>query len=790
MSGRRAKARPDAHLVGTAQEAKAAGSAARTAIASSPKTGTRRVARPSVSTESPLPPEIERLLATLQARWPQRDTTVVERAYRLAEIGHSGQKRLSGEPYVSHSIAVAQIVTELGGDPDVVAAALLHDVLEDAPDRVTPQDIEQMVGRQVLDLVTGLTKLEADESEADRSLAAVAGGQRLLPKERQEAEAIQRLFTWATRDTRVLLLKIADRLHNMRTVQWLPEDRRRALAEQTERIYAPLADRLGLWPIKSELEDLALAVLEPKVYAVIDALVKASRADNERCLAKAIDELDRALRRAGLQAELSGRIKHYASIYRKMQRYGLPISRVDRLPEEIRDILALRVVLDEEDQCWRALGVVHATWQPIEGTFDDYISRPKANGYRSLHTSVIGPEQRILEVQIRTHEMHAAAEFGIGEGAAQASHWHYKRGHTPGGEAAALVEQLRRDLQEALGQKPKDLDELVQDVLSDQVQVMTPGGESIRLPNGATPIDLAYAIHTELGHRCRGAIVNGRVVALNTPLKNGQVVRIIPAEGDAGPDRDWLNPALGYAVTVRARTRIRQWFRRQEPVVAARAGREVLERQLRKLGMADTPHETVARLFGYSDCDEFYVALGRCQIEADEVSQRLLQREEQSSRLRNDLVTGDEAAETLESAPRLSTRVARCCMPAPGETVLAYMTRRRGRSLHRPDCANIRTLLEREPERFTRIVWQPDQHEGIPVPLRIVAYDRAGLVRDISEVIAGLNISMSSVSAVANPVDGTATVVAVIRVPSLPILGQLLDRLELVENVIEVQRPR
>ncbi len=792
--------------------------------------------------ETAMPADLAELLATLRRRWPESDLCVVCRAYQLAELAHRDQKRLSGDPYISHPVAVAHILAMWGLDPIAAAAALLHDVLEDT--RFNQERILAEAGAAVLGLVHGLTKVEKVEKARERRNASRVSGrtgaapdgglgqpagtsvagpdqfpQRVSPwrdsepagalapdgdrrgrsKRRAgdaEAETLRRMFMAASLDVRVLLIKLADRLHNMRTVQWLEEDRQRRLAEQTMRIYAPLADRLGLWQVKTELEDLSLQVLEPEVYAAIEAVVSRDLAATEQFLGTAIRELTDALERHGLKGEVTGRLKHYASIRRKLQRLEARKEDIADALQEVRDVLALRVVLGDTNQCYTALGIVHTIWQPIDGTFDDYIARPKSNEYQSLHTTVMVPQGRVLEVQIRTQEMHEKAELGV------AAHWAYKEQTKPDASGLEAVRHLRARLDQVTeaGSDAQDfVAGVVGDVLSDQVRILTPKGDVIELPAGATPIDVAYAIHTEIGHRCRGAKVDGRMVALNTPLQTGQRVEIVTTKGPGGPSRDWLNPGSGYVATMLARSRIRQWFRRQERTTAQQAGRQILERQLRRLGLTRTRHDAVARLFGYGNAENFYLALGRAIIAPETVSQRLLERESRApvpvekapsgpATTQRSGQPGLESGVVTAGGATVATRVARCCSPLPGDAVVGYVTRGRGVTLHRRQCANIRLLREREPERFVAVNWQASRHQGHPVKLRIVAYDRAGLVRDISQIIANYGVSMDSVSAAANPVDGTATVTAVVRLQSLGILAALLDRLETVENVTEVRR--
>jgi GTP pyrophosphokinase len=507
-------------------------------------------------------------------------------------------------------------------------------------------------------------------------------------------------------------------------------------------------------------------------------------------LDEVIAALGAELQAAGIEATITSRTKHIYSIYRKMLRKDLPA-------EEIYDVLAVRVLVDRVADCYLALGVVHTLWRPLEAEFDDYIAKKKSNLYQSLHTTVLGPGNRPLEVQIRTHEMHELAEYGV------AAHWLYKEGSPRAREIDEKVAALRRIL-ESHNEDAADAQAFVEglktDVFRDQVYVFTPDGDVIELPAGATPVDFAYYIHTEVGHRCRGALVNGRMVPLDTPLRTGQTVKIVTAKGAAGPSRDWLNPALGFIASSRARAKIKQWFRRQARSEAIGEGRDALERQLRKLGLTKVGHEEVAHLFGFERLDDFLAAIGRHDIPSEAIGAQLLEAEDRPAGP-NHVRTPppahtpprDEASEaagvTMRGADGLYTRVARCCRPVPGEEVVGYITRGQGVTLHRVDCQNLGPLRDSEPERLIRVDWRDSARQTYPVELAISAYDRAGLVRDIAEVIAQRNVNMSSVSASTDRRDGRAIVTAIVEIPSHTELTGLIDRLEMVDNVIEVRRP-
>ncbi|MFN2250498.1 MAG: RelA/SpoT family protein [Anaerolineae bacterium] len=726
-------------------------------------------ARRADSPES-LAADVESLIAAARQRFPDADLSIILRAYEMAAAAHDGQRRASGEAYITHPIAVSKIVADFGLDPAAIAAALLHDVVEDT--ELKKGDIEAACGPEVGRLVAGLTKISAIEA-------------REMPN--SEAENLRRMFLAAVDDLRVILIKLADRLHNMQTVGALSEERRLRMALETREIYAPLANRLGIWQLKSELEDLALRQLEPDVYEAIRHEIADRRHRHEDFFAEAIRQLDERLRAVGIDAEISSRAKHISSIYDKMERKGVTA-------DKIYDVLAVRVVVNEVAECYLALGIVHSLWSPMEGQFDDYIGKRKGNLYQSLHTSVIGPGNRPVEIQIRTHEMDEVAEYGV------AAHWKYKENTASAPEIEEEIAGLRR-LLKSQHEDALDAEAFVEglktDVFRDQVYVFTPQGEVLELPAGSTPVDFAYHIHTEVGHRCRGAMINDSIAALDTPLQTGQTVRIVTSRGDAGPSRDWLNPALGFVVSNRARAKIKQWFRRQERNQAIADGREVLERQLRRLGLTRLKHEDVSRLFDYAKLDDFLAAVGRHEIPAEAIGTRVLEGEAPEHPDQAGVTLpmppplhdpGSISGVTMQGADNLKTRIAGCCHPLPGEAVVGYITRGQGITLHRYDCRNIARLRDSEPDRFITVRWQQTDEHAYPVELQILAYDRPGLVRDISDVIARRGANMASISAATNPAEGSAVVTAIVRISSYSHLTGLLDKIATVENVIDVRR--
>jgi len=705
---------------------------------------------------------IDDLIKKVHAYMPAADGTLLQRAYELAAKAHEGQTRATGEPYVSHSLATADILADLGLDLPTLAAGLLHDVPEDTP--IGLDVIQTEFGDEIAHLVDGVTKLSRIEW---RDL------------EDAEAENLRKMFLAMAEDIRVVLIKLADRLHNMRTLGALAPDKRRRIAQETLDIFAPLANRLGIWQIKWELEDLALRHLEPEKYQEIRRLLAERRSQREEYINKVIQLLGCRLQEEGITAEITGRPKHIYSIYRKMQRKDVSF-------DQIYDVNAVRIIVDDVRDCYTALGIVHSLWRPIPGEFDDYIANPKENLYRSLHTAVVGPEGRHLEIQIRTWEMHQVAEYGI------AAHWRYKEERKRDAVFEEKINWLRQlmDWRQELADAQAFVDSLKTDVFQDQVYVFTPKGDIVDLPAGATPIDFAYRIHTDIGHRCRGAKVNGRLVGLDYALKTGDQVQILTAK-QGGPSRDWLNPQLGYVRTARAREKIRAWFRKQARAESIVQGREVLEKELHRLGLERVSFEEVAALFNYEHVDDFLAAIGYGDINTQQIALKVaeLGAEAEEEELALPKVAPPPAPMTgvrIDGLSGLLTRVARCCNPLPGERVIGFITRGRGITIHRRDCPNV--LRTRDQERLIEVSWGDDKQEVYPVMVRILAYDRPGLVRDIADIVASEGVNMSAASAVTSKKDHTAIITATLEISGMPQLSRILHKVERLPNVIEARR--
>ena len=697
---------------------------------------------------------------------PPEKLAVVEGAYNFALKAHEGQVRKSGEPYVEHPLQVALTLVELQLDAGTLAAALLHDVPENC--EIPILEIEGEFGADIAKLVDGTTKLGKFSWQAPGEGVATS---------QQQAENLRKMLVAMAEDLRVVFIKLADRLHNMRTLDVLSPERRRGIAQETLEIYAPLAHRLGIWELKWQLEDLSFRYLEPRKYRQIASLVAARRAQRESFIAQVIQVLRTEFDRVGIKAEISGRPKHIYSIYRKMEKYSAQGKHFD----DIHDLLALRVLVDTVSECYSAVGVIHSLWRPIPEAFDDFIANPKLNGYQSLHTAVMYLGTTPLEVQIRTQEMRHIAEYGL------AAHWRYKEGEKKDMHFEERIGWLRQLIEwhrEFTGAE-EFLESVKTDIFIDQVFVYTPKGEIKDLPKGSTPLDFAYRVHTELGHRCIGAKVNGRLVPLNYQLRNGDVVEIMSSKGAKGPSRDWLNPHLGYIKTSHAREKIRQWFKKQERAENIERGRELLEKELRRLGVKLSKREELAKLFKYDDLDDFLAAIGYGGITVHQIALKLAAEQEQPK-----VVAEVAPPETPVSAIQvlgvgdLLTRLAQCCRPVPGDKIVGYVTRSRGVAIHRQDCYNI--LREDEKERLIAVEW--GQTDSLyPVSIQVEAWDRMGLIHDITTVIAEEKVNIAAVSSTHHD-DHTVTEYFTLETKGLAQLSRLLIKIERVRGVISVTR--
>lgn len=718
---------------------------------------------------------IDALLERAGKYLPAERLDIIRDAFDFAARHHEGQFRKTGDPYITHPVAVAELVANLELDHLAIAAALLHDVQEDCG--VRNEEIAERFGPRVAKLVDALTKLDKlpmNVAELDPMRGTT------------QAQNLRKMFLAMAEDLSVVLIKLCDRLHNMRTLWAFPPEKQRRIALETQEIFAPLASRLGVWQIKWELEDLAFRYLEPEKYREIAELLASKRVTRERVIAEASAILKEHLEAAGITAEVTGRAKHIYSIYQKMRRYSAQSKSFD----QIYDLLAMRVFVDTVSECYHALGVIHALWRPIPGQFDDYIGNPKDSMYQSLHTTVVGPGGRPLEIQIRTWEMHRVAEYGV------AAHWRYKEGGRQAGRDEERIAWLRQliEWQRDLAGADEFVESVKTDIFHDQVFVYTPKGDVLDLPAGATPLDFAYRIHTDLGHQTVGAKVNGRMVPLNSPLKTGDVVEILRSRTSKGPSRDWLNQNLGYIRTAHSREKIRQWFRKQERAENIERGREMLEKELKRLGWdVSERQEQLLSLFNYTSWEDFLAAIGYGGISTNSIARKVaavIEREEAEAEAPPELPHKQEPAKLGGPGMRvlgvgnLLTTMARCCNPVPGDQIIGYVTRSRGVSVHRADCLNV--LNEAERERIVEVEWGTVTRT-YPVSVRIEAWDRVGLLRDITTVVTDEKVNMVGVRTIENG-DGSVTITTTLETTGIEQLSRLLSRIEIVRGVRSVER--
>lgn len=648
---------------------------------------------------------------------PSGDAGSILTAAKMAGEAHTGQYRRSGEPYITHPIAVAAIVAELGLDAAALSAAMLHDAVEDT--RLSLPEIRAALGEAVSSVVDAVTKLDRLQFDS---------------KEAQQAATIRKMLLAMASDWRVLLIKLADRLHNMRTLAVMPEYKQRRIAQESFDIYAPLAHRLGVQQVRWQLEDLAFATLQPRRYAEIEQMVASRAPQREELLERVIVAVRERLSSVGVDADVKGRPKHLWSIYEKMMVGGKEF-------DEIFDLVGIRVVVDKERDCWSSLGAIHAIWAPVQGRFKDYINTPKFNLYQSLHTTVIGLDGKAIEVQIRTHEMHQRAEFGI------AAHWGYKERKDVASDLAWMdrISEVDKETSDPV----EFLQALKLDLEQDEVYVFTPKGRVIALPARSTPVDFAYAVHTEIGHRCIGARVNGRLVQLDSPLSSADTVEIITSKSvSAGPSRDWVE----IVASSRARTKIRQWFSRERREDAMETGREEFERSLRREGLPilnTRTSDSLARVMSslsISDLDALYVAIGEHQVSAHGVVQRLVRelRQGEPEQIPTTVGTFTSRRPTkglgsgvyVEGLDDVMVHMARCCTPVPGDEILGFVTMGRGVSVHRADCANAASLFQRFAERQIEVEWDRAGTGVFVATVEVLAFDRSRLLTDVSRVVS------------------------------------------------------
>jgi guanosine-3',5'-bis(diphosphate) 3'-pyrophosphohydrolase len=702
------------------------------------------------------------------------DRGMIKRAYQTALKAHTGQTRASGEPYIQHCLAVAKLLADLHMPGPSIAAGLLHDAVEDT--EMTTADIRKTFGDEVAKLVDGVTKL-TQLPRVTRDDGRPPPTDEDARRKALDVETLRKIFFAMGDDVRVVVIKLADRLHNMRTLDHLTPERRKAIAQETLELFAPLANRLGIWQMKWELEDLAFHYVNPDKYKEIAGLLEERRSVRESMMRSIVDNLRQELTTAGVKAEVTGRPKHIYSIYRKMMRKGVPF-------ESVHDVRAVRIIVKDIPNCYVALGVIHNRWVPLPKEFDDYIAAPKDNFYQSLHTAVVYEDGKTLEVQIRTPEMHISAELGI------AAHWRYKEEGSKRDENFERRVLWLRSLMDWRQEVPDAgdfLDGLKSDVFEDRVYAFTPKGDVFDMPAGSTPIDFAYHVHTEIGHHCRGARVNGKMVSLDYLLRTGDQVEIITTRS-GGPSRDWLNPHLRLVKSQRALTKIRQWFKHQDMEQKVATGREILERELRRLGADNITLETLAKQAGFSTTNDFLAAIGSGDVAPARIVSKILETDQTGlditpvAGVPSGTTTGDINVTGLRG---MLTNLARCCKPVPGDAIVGYITRGQGATIHRTDCKNILRIPDKE--RLVRVSWGRIVRT-YPVEVRITAFDREGLLRDVSSVVTEDHISMRKVNVSTKA--HQATIDMLMEVTDLTQLSRVLSRIEALPNVLEARRVR
>ena len=745
-----------------------------TEVQSSASTSLRALL-PRLFSRAPTDNALEMLVKTVRKHHPKADVNLIERAYRVAETAHVGQTRQSGEPYITHPLAVAQILAELGIGPITIAGALLHDTVEDTD--YSLNRLKADFGDEIGMLVDGVTKLD-----------------KVKYGENAQAETVRKMIVAMSKDIRVLVIKLADRLHNARTWGFVSPESARKKAQETLDIYTPLAHRLGIQTLKWELEDLSFAVLEPKIYMEIESLVKTRSPEREAFVDSVIDTVKEDLRRAKLKADVGGRPKQYFSIYQKMINRGRDFT-------DIHDLTGIRILVSSIRDCYAALGAVHARWNPMPGRFKDYIATPKFNLYQSLHTTVYGPEGRAVEIQIRTTDMHQRAEFGV------AAHWKYKERLASQGKNVerashdtdmAWLAHLS-DWQEETTDPAEFLETLRYEIGAKELYVFTPQGKVIGLPKGATPVDFAYAVHTEVGHRTMGAKVNQRLVPLDTELTSGDSVEIFTSKNpDAGPSQDWLN----YVTSQRARSKIRQWFTKERREEAVEQGKDAIARAMRKQNlplqklMNQESVAGVAAVLSYPDVEALYAAVGEGHVSTQSVIEKILGIVQSDDDGDEDLFTTatraraprrvSESGVLVRGAPDILVKLARCCTPVPGDPIVGFVTRGTGVSVHREDCSNIATLMQ-DPDRMIEVDWAPTKGSVFLVHIQIEALDRPGLLSDVTRVLSEHHVNI--LSATVNTSDSHLAISRfVFEMGEVTHLDRVLNAVRRIDAVYDVYR--
>jgi GTP pyrophosphokinase len=738
------------------------------------QTGSLRTLLPRIFSRAQPAGSVDRLIKTAKMHHPKSDIAIIERAYAAAELAHRGQLRKSGEPYITHPVAVAQILADLGIGPKTLAAALLHDTVEDTD--YSLDLVRQDFGDEIAMLVDGVTKLD-----------------KLKYGDSAQAETVRKMIVAMSKDIRVLVIKLADRLHNARTWGFVPTESAKRKATETLEIYAPLAHRLGIQNIKWELEDLSFAVLYPKLYVEIENLVKQRTPQREEFVQQVINDVNNDLKASKIKGKVVGRPKQYYSIYQKMIVRGRDF-------DEIYDLVGIRILVGSVRDCYAVLGSIHARWNPIPGRFKDYIATPKFNLYQSLHTTVIGPKGRAVEIQIRTEDMHQRAEFGV------AAHWKYKE-RVNGGKSVDTHDDADMawlahitDWQAETADPNEFLDSLRFEIGAKEVYVFTPQGKVIGLPAGATPVDFAYAVHTEVGHRTMGSKVNGRLVPLESTLNSGDVVEVFTSKNpDAGPSQDWLN----FVKSPRARNKIRQWFTKERRDEAIEQGKDAIARAMRKQNlplqrlMNQDSFSEVASLMRYDDVSALYAAVGEGHVSTQSVIEKVLaslhtQAEGEDAEIefpskgRPKQLRNSDSGVLVRGQPDILVKLAKCCTPVPGDPIVGFVTRGAGVSVHQANCHNVTSLLD-EPERMIEVEWAPSSSSVFLVQIQIEALDRAGLLSDVTRVLSENHVNILS-AAVSTSSERLALSRFVFEMGDTTHLDRVLNAVRRIDAVYDVYR--
>ncbi|WP_291650508.1 bifunctional (p)ppGpp synthetase/guanosine-3',5'-bis(diphosphate) 3'-pyrophosphohydrolase [Clostridium sp.] len=725
----------------------------------------------------------ENLLRKINGNCNNIDTDIVKKAYDLACDAHKNQKRESGEPYITHPIDVAEILAEMGMDTSTIVAGLLHDVIEDT--HYTYDDIKNIFNEEIADLVQGVTKLGKIEYKT---------------KEEQQADNVRKMLLAMAKDIRVIIIKLADRLHNLRTLKFMPKAKQKQKAKETLDIYAPLAHRLGISKIKWELEDLAFRYLHEEEYYDLVKQIAEKRVERETYIAEIIEDLHNKLEESEIDSDIDGRPKHFFSIYKKMVNKNKSI-------EQIFDLTAIRILVNTVKDCYGVLGIVHTIYKPIPGRFKDYIAMPKPNMYQSLHTTVIGPQGKTFEIQIRTFEMHKTAEYGI------AAHWKYKEGDTQEDKEKSFENKLAwlRDMLE-WQKETSDAEEFIEgfkiDLFTDEIFVFTPKGVVINLPNGATPIDFAYRIHTDVGNRCIGSKVNGKIVPLDYNLKTGEIVEVLTSNNAKGPNMDWLNMAKSN----QAKSKIRQWFKKIKKEENIDKGKEIFEKELKKQGVIYSEiakgeaYEKSVKRYNIHSMEDLYASIGVGQISASSYISKLKEEnitEKQSIESINKSIddhisksdkaninkktSSNDYGVTVKGVNNLMVRFARCCNPVPGDEILGYITKGRGISVHRSDCSNLKALRDYDNGKTVEVSWGYSKGAAYVAEIQVRAEDRIGILSDIMMIITEAKLPLNALNAKSSK--GNIAIINIkVKIDSIEQLRELMRKIRRLKGVMDVYR--